>query len=136
MTLCDVMMAEKKRFDKKLGSYSKDPHTVDECLMLLVVGEASGTEQSSQHEDAGNANLQQGQALILGNIFDELVPLLGGPIICSSEIVVIPFRQFFSEGNHATNDPCSVPHDGVSALTGRGIERVDNIGLEIGNRLR
>lgn len=104
--------------------------------MLLVVRETSGAEQSSEHKDAGNANLQQCQALILGNIFDKLMPLLGGPIIRSSEIVMIPFRQFFSEGDHAPNDPGRVPHDGVSTLTGRGIERVNNIGLEIGNRLR
>jgi len=103
--------------------------------VFLVVRETSRAEQSAEHEDACDANLQQGQALILGNIFDKLVPLLGGPIIRSSEIMMIPFRQFFSEGDHAPNDPGRVPHDGVSTLTGRGIERVDDIGLEIGDRL-
>ena len=103
--------------------------------MLLVVRETSGAEQSSEHEDAGDANLQQGQALILGNIFDKLVPLFGGPIIRSSEIVMIPFRQFFSESDHAPNDPGRIPHDGVSTLTGRGIERINDISLEIGDRL-
>jgi len=104
--------------------------------VLLVIRETFGAEQSPQHKNTGNANFQQGQSLIFSNPFNELVSLLDRPIIGSSEIVVIPFGELFSEGDHAPNDPGGIAHDGVSTLSGRGVERVDDICLEIDNGLR
>ena len=109
--------------------------TINESFMSLSVCQFSRDKQSTQKKYSGNSDFEQGESLIFRDVVHKFDLLFQRPIIRSCEIILVALRKMFPELHHILDNTSGMPDQGISALFAGRIQRVDDIGLNIGDRV-
>ena len=126
-------MAATNRYDQHTSRKLSDLLTVYQGLVPLGIWQLLAAKQSSQQQNPGDADLQQRQALVRGDVLNQLASLLERPLLSSAKEVFVALWQLPPELDHLLQDATRVAHDGVSGLALWRVQRIDNVRLQFGN---
>lgn len=108
--------------------------TILEGLLADVHVELGGIEHGAEEHKPTDKVLEDGHAVVVGHVFDELDLLLEGPVVGALEIpAIVRGGQRVAVLDKAVVDACGMAHEGIAVESAGAVQAGDDVALNDDN---